>query len=134
MKRYIRCSTNDIYLKSIGHEFFSDGDVEDYHRYLIMRNDTKVGNVEIIDRFNDDNDICYIDRIDVDDEYQNQGIGTYVLTNLLDGLGFRDVVVAPDNSDAERLYRRLGTPLNDNFLDTECDFGYNDQGFGVYVI
>lgn len=41
---------------------------------------------------------------------------------------FGDIVVAPDNEDAKRLYERIGCEYNGNDAD------YIDQGYGVYRI
>lgn len=115
--------------------FFSDGaETEDYHRFDIIADDIKVGEVEVIDQFNEDNDTAYIERIDIDEEYRGQGIGTEVLTSTFyDECDYRAVIVAPDNEDAQRLYERIGNEYR-CYNDDEYDFGYNDQGYGVYVI
>lgn len=128
------CESNNITLNNTGNSYFADSaDDYDYHYYDIMQDNNRVGTIEIIDQFTDDNDVCYVDRIDVDSNYRNQGIGTEVLTNTLKDMGYDYVVVAPDNSDAQRLYDRIGSEYN-YIYGCECDFGYNDQGYGVYII
>lgn len=105
---------------------------EEYDRkgYEIVADGTVVGTIEIIDNFNEDNDICYVERIDIDEAHRNQGIGTRVLTDVLrEELGYYEVVVAPDNSDAQRLYERIGTGGYSKY-----DLDYMDQGYGVYSI
>lgn len=70
---------------------------------------------------------AYCERIDVDEAFRNQGIGTAALGLLSHEFG--SVTIAPDNEDARRLYERLGcdvTDKNDNWAV--------DQGFGVYEI
>lgn len=98
--------------------------------YEIVADGTAVGTIEIIDSFNDNNDVCYVERIDIDEAHRNHGIGTKVLADVLyEELGYYTVVVAPDNSDAQRLYERIGTEgYNEYGLD------YMDQGYGVYSI
>lgn len=104
----------------------------DYHGYDILLNGKKVGSTEIIDCWNEYNDICYVERIDIDEEYRGMGIGTTVLTdNLKDD--YYSIVLAPDNEDAKRLYQRLGEECN-RIPGCDHEFGYFDQGYGVYVI
>jgi ribosomal protein S18 acetylase RimI-like enzyme len=134
IKENYKIFKEDLTLKHNKSTSFADNDITDYHYYDIMQDSIKVGTIEIVDCFNDDNDICYVDRIDVNEEYRGQGIGTKVLTELLQDLGYWKVVVAPDNPNAKRLYQRIGRNLESCYLDTENDFGYNDQGYGIYVI
>lgn len=115
--------------------YFSDDAQEyDYHEYIIYADGKDVGAMEIVDHLNDDNDVCYVERIDIDEEFRGKGIGTEVLTSTLwDKCGYRYVVVAPDNEKAKRLYERIGEEYS-YIPDCEVDFSYNDLGFGVYVI
>lgn len=63
---------------------------------------------------------------------RGMGIGTTVLTdNLKDD--YYSIVLAPDNEDAKRLYQRLGEECN-RIPGCDHEFGYFDQGYGVYVI
>lgn len=74
----------------------------------------------------EDDQPAYVERIDIDPEYQNKGYGTkvlYTLSNLYDG-----ILVAPDNADAQRLYERIGTLCNYEYAD------YVDRGYRVYEI
>lgn len=122
----------DIRLVKTWDEYYADeAEEKDYHGFDIVADGEKVGTIEIIDRFNEDNDTAYVERIDVDEEFRGQGIGTTVLTDILWDT-YRDVVVAPDNEDAQRLYKRLGTEFR--CYGDRYDFSYNDQGYGVYVI
>ena len=128
-----------IELRKVRSSYFSDeaqeNEVYDYHCYDIIAGGETVGTVDLIDRLcedEDDNDICYIERIDVYEQYRNRGIGTEVLTSSLYDSGYRTVIVAPDNEDAKRLYERIGQEYTYN--GAGVDFGYNDQGYGVYSI
>ena len=70
-----------------------------------------------------DENSAYCERIDIEEEYRNNGFGTaalYDLSNL-----FHGIIVAPDNEDAQRLYERIGCGTSDDMYD---------QGFGVYEI
>lgn len=127
----------NITIKKTDSTFFSDtardNGVEDYHYFDIIADGVKVGSTEVVDGFNEDNDIAYIDRIDIDEAYRGKGIGSTVLTECLKDEGYYNVVVAPDNEDAKRLYERLGEECS-TIYGCDCDFSYNDQGYGVYAI
>ena len=116
--------------------FFSDtSQEEDYHFYDIIVDGHTVGTIDLLDHFNDINDVCYVERIDIDEDNRGKGIGTEVLTKALwDICGYRSVVVAPDNERAKSLYERIGKEYEYQPWNCETDFGYNDQGYGVYVI
>lgn len=104
---------------------------EDSKGFSIIADGTKAGEVWILVDFEDADGWCYVERIDIDEEFRNKGIGTQVLTRtLFDTCGWecRTVVVAPDNEDAKRLYERIGEDC------IYTDFGYYDQGYGVYKI
>lgn len=119
-----------ITLKKVFERYFGDNEEYDYFGYEIISDSKKVGTIEVVDHFNDDNDVCYVERIDIDSEYRNRGIGTYVLSTLLyDECGYYTVVVAPDSEDSKRLYERIG---QEGFSDYNLD--YMDQGYGVYSI
>lgn len=115
--------------------FADDAEEPDFHLFDIVADGEVVGSVEVIDHLEDedDNDTCYIERIDIDEQYRNRGIGTQVLTSVLyEECGYRTVVVAPDNEDAQRLYERIGDEYT--YCGSGADLSYNDQGYGVYVI
>lgn len=71
-------------------------------------------------------DTAYLERIDIDEEYRNRGIGTEALRLIADELD--SIYLAPDNEDAARLYARIGWEY------TGEDAEYIDQGYGVYEI
>lgn len=127
-----------ITVKKVDSAYFSeiarDNGIYDYHYFEIFADDKKVGTLDLVDHCNEDNDLVYIERIDIDDEYQGQGIGTEVLTNSLRAFGYYAVVVAPDNERAQALYERIGEEYGGPADSEECDFSYNDQGYGVYMI
>ncbi len=82
-----------------------------------------------------DDDAGYLERIDVDEGFRGQGIGTEAIKDIL--WDFHHLYAAPDNADAERLYARLGEKIVGEDVDAaaplECLY-YLDQGFGVYEI
>lgn len=88
----------------------------------IVADGTTVGSVSLMI----DAEYTYCERIDVDEQYRNCGIGTAALQSLSSEFG--GIVVAPDNEDALRLYERIGSEWS------HSDAAYIDQGFGVYEI
>lgn len=69
---------------------------------------------------------AYCERIDIYEGYRSQGHGTAALRALSDMYG--GIVVAPDNSDAQHLYERIGSEWSGDSAP------YLDQGYGVYII
>lgn len=127
----------EITLEKTWSDFYSDGSEEgqeDYHGFNILVDGSKVGSIEVIDHLDDDdNDAVYVERIDIDEDFRGQGIGTEVLTRVLkETCDYYYVIAAPDNKDAQRLYERLGEEYSTSRFDYGCE--YNDQGYGVYVI
>ena len=78
-----------------------------------------------------DDKSTYVERLDVDDKYQNMGFGTRILQQLADEYG--DVYVAPDNEDAKRLYERIGYDEVGSRAYNESYYAV-DEGYGVYSI
>ena len=82
-----------------------------------------------------DDGSAYLERIDVDEGFRGQGIGTAAIREILGD--FDALYAAPDNEDAARLYARIGEQVVGEDIDAaaplECLY-YLDQGFGVYTI
>ena len=80
-------------------------------------------------------DCAYIERIDVDEGFRGQGIGTAAIREI--AADFYRTFTAPDNEDAARLYARLGEKIVGDDIEAaapmECLY-YLDQGFGVYEV
>ena len=68
----------------------------------------------------------YIERIDIDTEEQGNGYGTQAIKAI--SRMYETVFAAPDNSDSQRLFERLGR----EYTGDEAD--YIDQGYGVYEV
>lgn len=87
----------------------------------------------IVQEFDDGS--AYLERIDVDEGFRGQGIGTAAIREILGD--FDALYAAPDNEDAARLYARIGEKVVGEDIDAaaplECLY-YLDQGFGVYSI
>lgn len=78
----------------------------------------------------EDEDSCYLERIDIDEEHRGQGHGTQALYLLRDIYG--TYYLAADNEDAKRLYDRIADEMDSAEYDR---WGFAiDQGFGVHVI
>lgn len=110
---------NILHQTSVVETSRTDEDSYQYVNYDITADGKVIGYASIMV---DDNS-AYCERIDIDEEYRNQGYGTaalYNLSSMYDG-----ITVAPDNEDAKRLYDRIGY---------ESSNEYYDQGYGVYEI
>ena len=70
---------------------------------------------------------AYCELLYIEPDMRGQGLGTELLRWMAARYG--SVVVAPDNQDAQRLYKRLGSEA----YGREAYY-YIDQGFGVYEI
>ena len=68
---------------------------------------------------------CHVDRLDINPEWQNLGIGTALLQKY-----FRGATISPDNEGAKKLYARIGHPYSGN----NDSAYYADVGYGVYEI
>ena len=94
--------------------------------YEAVVDDTVVGFAETVT----DENSTYVERVDIKEEYRNQGFGTAFLKAISAEYG--SIFLAPDNADAQRLYERIGCEMNERDYDK---FGcYIDQGYGVYEI
>lgn len=97
-------------------DYDDDYDFDDKERYINMEFDYDKEGEEID---------CHIDRLDIDDAWQNLGIGTAILTKYFSG-----ATLSPDNKDAQKLYSRIGheyTGSDDGIMNL-------DAGYGVYEI
>ena len=97
-------------------DYDEDYDSDDKERYI---------NIDFDYVNNGDKKDCHIDRLDIDDAWQNLGIGTAILKKYFSG-----ATLSPDNKDAQNLYARIGheyTGNDDGILNL-------DAGYGVYEI
>lgn len=81
-----------------------------------------------------DDDAAYIERIDVDEGFRGQGIGSAFIRGIR--RDFRTVYAAPDNEDSARLFARLGEKVVGDDVSARVPeyLYYLDQGFGVYEV
>lgn len=104
------------------------GDKEDsdgyWESFNILCNSIKVGSCMIISW---DDGSALVERIDIDDEYQNKGIGSSALEQLSEE--YEDLYIVPDSNDSARLYARLGSEV-----PASSDWSYKDIGYGVYKL
>lgn len=68
---------------------------------------------------------CHVDRLDIDGQWQNIGIGSTVLSKFFSGS-----TISPDNKDAQSLYARLGS----EYSGSDEGILNLDAGYGVYEI
>ena len=104
---------------------FFDGYGEDADEsvYALYLDDVDIGAARVVTS----DEGSYLERIDINEDYQGKGYGAeflYFLSREHD-----DIVIAPDNERAARLYARIGSEVS-SFSD---DYIYN-QGFGVYIL
>lgn len=93
-----------------------------YDNISIMLDGKEVGTIGMVASENEP----YLERIDIDEEYRNKGIGTDALRLVAEKYG--EFLIAPDNEDAKRLYERYGDESSSD------NAAYIDQGYGVYSI
>ena len=93
-----------------------------YDNISIMLDGKEVGTIGMVVDENEP----YLERIDIDEEYRNKGIGTDALRLVAEKYG--EFLIAPDNEDAKRLYERYGDESSSD------NAAYIDQGYGVYSI
>lgn len=93
-----------------------------YDNIAIMLDGKEVGTIGMVVDENEP----YLERIDIDEEYRNKGIGTDALRLVAEKYG--EFLIAPDNEDAKRLYERYGDESSSD------NAAYIDQGYGVYSI
>lgn len=93
----------------------------------IVVGNTVVGEATL--QYSENDDMVYLSRIDIEPEYQGQGLGTKALEILARG---RTIYFAPDNRKAQRLYKRIAYEFWHQ--NTDHHGYYVDQGFGVYMM
>lgn len=74
---------------------------------------------------------AYIVRIDVDTEYQHQGIGSSIVKALKSRYGI--VIAAPDNKGSVAFFKAIGAVEDDTGVLYGQDIWAIDQGHGVYI-
>ncbi len=82
-----------------------------------------------------DDGCAYIERIDVDEGFRGQGIGSAAIREIASG--FDRTFIAPDNEDAARLYARMGEKVVGDDVDCaaplDCLY-YLATSLGMYEI
>lgn len=102
--------------------FDTEGNYKTYTNDILL-DGIQIGRADII--VNEEEELNYIEKIEISENYRNHGYGTYVLKEL--ARLHDSIYLAPDNADAQRLYERLGEEWITNAPDV-------DQGYGVYII
>lgn len=93
-----------------------------YKLYEIRVNDMAIGDCTVAI----EDDISFCERIDIAPQFRNKGYGTATM-KLLSEM-FDEIVVAPDNESAARLFHNIGREYH------EEDATYLEQGYGVFII
>lgn len=112
--------------------------VEDYEtakffEMNIMRDGEKLGYLELFVFYDEDGDetIAYVKSIELDEVNRNHGYGTAILKALAqehDG-----IYLYPSNSDAERLYHKLGEEVDYSRIPDELTSEYDESGIMYYI-
>lgn len=76
-------------------------------------------------------DCGYVQRIDVDEDCRNNGIGTAAIRQI--GMDFWRLYFAPDNADSARLFARLGEKVEGLIVDN-TPMDCLDAGYGIYEV
>ena len=115
-----------IALKAISTQKDEDANMT-YKNYEIYADETLIGSASVETDYEEENtEYSYIERIDIDEEFRNQGYGTAAIREI--SSMYYGAVLAPDNEDAKRLYERIGEEFS------EDPYVYCDQGYGVYLV
>ena len=100
-------------------EMFTNG-------YQIIVNGQEIGFFQFYAGEDELEDPIYLERIDINEEYRNQGYGTMALLQIAREYGH--IYFAADNEYCQRLYERIADRC------TLPNADYVDQGFGVYEL
>ena len=142
MKIYVRSNSEHpslnfkldetIYWKDIDSEVYDDDKVY-YESYIgsIILQGQKIGYVNLGLFYDEDDDvsIAYVKDIKIDEAYRNNGYGTFILKELSDK--YNGILICPENSDAERLYNRIGERVSSPPDELESEF---DEWGSIYLI
>jgi len=142
MKIYVRSNSEHpslnfkldetIYWKDIDPEVYDDDKVY-YESYIgsIILQGQKIGYVNLGLFYDEDDDvsIAYVKDIKIDEAYRNNGYGTFILKELSDK--YNGILICPENSDAERLYNRIGEHVSSPPGELESEF---DEWGSMYLI
>ena len=94
--------------------------------YQIIVNGQEIGFFQFYAGEDELEEPIYLERIDIDEAYRNQGYGTQALRQIAQEYGH--IYFAADNADCQRLYERIADRC------TLPNADYVDQGFGVYEL
>ena len=89
--------------------------------YNIEVDGVVIGEVSI----NEYDDGAYIERMDIDEQHRNKGLGRQAAEMIASK--YDDTYAAPDSEDAQRFWARIGEEV-----DSDNSYSYLDQGYGVY--
>lgn len=93
-------------------------------KHEIIKDDEVVGVAYTIVN-TEDTDEVYLEDISIEENYRNQGIGSWTIKQLAEEYGF--IYFSPTNENNKRLYERIAEEYTVNTPEV-------DQGFGVYYL
>jgi len=76
----------------------------------------------------EDEDQTYLETIDIDEDFRNQGFGTQAINKLAEQTDL--LYFAPTDENNQRLYKRIAYDMEEAMSDVP----EVDQGFGVYFL
>lgn len=107
-------------------EAFDNKEFQTTTNFSIMYNGIKIGEIRtLVSSLN----LKYIENIEIYEQYQNNGIATYLLTKY-----FKDYFISAGNLQVIPLYNRIGRDQT-HFTDEECrTLAYNTGMYGTFII
>lgn len=97
----------------------------------IIVDDQVIGKAYTMVEFDEDGDKedqVYLEDIDIEEEFRNQGYGTQAIQLLAEENEF--LYFAPTDENNQRLYKRIASDMEEEMSDVP----EIDQGFGVYFL
>lgn len=97
----------------------------------IIVDEQVIGKAYTMVEFDEDGDKeeqVYLEDIDIDEEFRNQGHGTQAIQTLAEENDF--LYFAPTDENNQRLYERIASDMEEEMSDVP----EVDQGYGVYFL
>ena len=113
-----------------GHEHDEADTSFEFYAY---ENGVKVGEAYVL--VDDERGDAFVDWIEIYEGNRGRGLGTEFLLHLAGSSEYGEIVLAPNNENAQRLYERIGEDASERKYDRYLEsWQYVDQGYGVYRI
>lgn len=107
-------------------EVFDNKEFQTITNFSIIYNSIKIGEIRtLVSSLN----LKYIENIEIYEQYQNNGIATYLLTKY-----FKGYFISAGNIRVISLYNRIGRDQT-RFTDDECRIlAYNTGMYGTFIV